>query len=106
VRSEKLTWTPADKHLVLGATRPETITLRLFNYPAWEVTVNGHLVTTESANVTGLMKIPVAAGRDDIQIRFVRTRDRTWGGVVSLLCAGVALGVWRKTRASHTSTPP
>jgi len=105
VQSEKVTWTPADKHLVLDVTRPETITLRLFNYPAWEVTVNGHQVTTESANVTGLMMIPVAAGHDDIQIRFVRTRDRTWGYVISLLCAGVVLGVWTKRRASRTSTP-
>jgi hypothetical protein len=106
VRSENLIWTPRDKQLVLNANHPETITLRLFNYPAWEVTVNGRPVTTESADVTGLMMIPLTAGRSDIQIRFGRTPDRTWGGVVSLLCAGAVLGVWTKTRASRTGTPP
>jgi hypothetical protein len=105
VRTESLKWTPADKHVVLRATKPETITLRLLNYPAWEVTVNGRKVPTETTDVTGLIVIPVTAGRDDIQIHFGRTWDRTVGGIVSLLSIGILLGTLVTTRASGVATP-
>jgi hypothetical protein len=65
--------------------------LRLFNYPAWRVEVNGHEVETETQDDTGQMLIPIAAGESRVRIVFIRTWDRTAGGVVSLVSAAILL---------------
>jgi hypothetical protein len=98
MQTEVLAWGPAEKHFLVCAQSPELLTLRLFNYPAWEVTVNGKRVGTQTTDVTGQMEIPVAAGRNDVRIHFGQTRDRTVGGLVSLLSVGVLLGAWIKTK--------
>jgi len=98
-RMETLQSGPAEKHFVVHSKTPELLTLRLFNYPAWEVVVNGKRVEPQTADVTGQMEIPVAAGQNDIRIHFGRTRDRTIGGLASLLSLGLLLAAWIKTRA-------
>ncbi|MFY9559264.1 MAG: RdgB/HAM1 family non-canonical purine NTP pyrophosphatase [Terriglobales bacterium] len=97
-RTEVLQWGPVEKHLVVHTYAEELLALRLFNYPAWEVSLNGKRVETQTAAVTGQMEIPVPAGRNDIRLHFGRTRDRTIGGLVSLLSFGVLLATWIKTR--------
>ena len=99
LRTETVQWGPAEKHVVVHSNRPGLLTLRLFNYPAWEVMVNGKRVETQTTDVTGQMEIPVAAGRNDVRIHFGRTRDRTIGGLASLLSLGLLLAAWIKTRA-------
>lgn len=100
LRTEALTWGPADKHFVVDSRSPELLTLRLFNYPAWEVTVNGKPVEILTTDVTGQMEIPIAAGRSEIRIHFGRTRDRGIGGLVSLLSLGILLLGWFNVKAS------
>ena len=68
--------------------------LKLFNYPAWIVAVNGRPVETSTLEVTGQMIVPVEAGENQVRIVFARTGDRTIGGFISLgtgilLLAGV-----------------
>jgi len=99
LRTETVQWGPAEKHFVVHSNTPELLTLRLFNYPAWEVMVNGKRVETQTTDVTGQMEIPVAAGRSDVRIHFGRTRDRTIGRLASLLSLGLLLAGWIKTRA-------
>jgi len=99
LRTETVQWGPAEKHFVVHSNTPELLTLRLFNYPAWETMVNGKRVETQTTDVTGQMEIPVAAGRNDVRIHFGRTRDRTIGGLASLLSLGLLLAAWIKTRA-------
>jgi hypothetical protein len=99
LRTETLRWGPAEKHFVVHSNTPELLTLRLFNYPAWEVMVNGKRVETQTTDVTRQMEILVAAGRNDVRIHFGRTSDRTIGGIVSLLSFGLLLAAWIKTRA-------
>ena len=93
---EEMTWGPLEKYFVIHVSEPETMTLRLFNYPAWGVTVNGRSVETQTADVTGQMVIPVSAGSSDVRIRFRRTKDRTVGNVISLafLVGGILSVVW------------
>ncbi len=105
VRTEGLVWKAADKSLVVHAYSSEFVTLRLLNYPAWEVTVNGRPVATRTTDVTGLMMIPVEIGRNDIHVHFGRTRDRIVGSMVSLLSLGILAGAWTMSKPSHLRGP-
>jgi hypothetical protein len=92
-------WNAGSKLFTVEVSQPEQLVLRLFNYPAWRVTVNGQEVTTAMRDVTGQMLIPVPAGQNRVQITFTRTWDRTLGAIVSgvtaLFMAGL-VGVRRK----------
>ncbi len=101
--AEILDWGTASKHFKVHASAPGNLILRLFNYPAWEATVNGSPVHTETTDVTGQMVIPVPAGNNDIYIRFRRTTDRTWGDLVSLSSIGVLLALCRMSK--RTTAP-
>ena len=94
-RIHVLAWDPESKVFDAFVSRPGRLVLRLFNYPAWQVHVNGNLVNAETQGVTGQMLIPVASGDNRIEVTFTRTWDRTAGGIVSgitaLSLAGAAL---------------
>ena len=72
---------------------PDQLELRLFRYPAWQAEVNGSVVQIAAKPDTGQMLVPVEAGMSRVQITFVRTRDRTVGGWISLLTAA-AIILW------------
>jgi len=76
-------WDAESKVFTAEVDRPGRLVLRLFNYPAWRVEVNSHVVSTFTRDVTGQMLIPVQAGENGVQITFTRTWDRTLGGVIS-----------------------
>lgn len=94
VRSEILAWGPTEKHFRIHGATAQNLTIRLFNYPAWHVVVNGKAAKTQTADVTGLMVIPMGAGDSDVQIHFVRTIDRFVGNLVSLISLFVLVVVW------------
>ena len=98
VPSAMLAWGPAEKHFAVHAAAPENLTVRLFNYPAWQVVVNGKPTETRTTDVTGLIVIPVAAGDNDVRIHFRRTIDRVAGNVVSLISLAVFVVAWIKTQ--------
>ena len=97
VKVQMLAWTATEKHFVVRADSPQKLTLRLFNYPAWQVTVNGTPTPTETSAVTGLMIIPIKAGEDDVRICFARTPDRLFGGALSLMSLVVLVTLWIRT---------
>ena len=78
-----LEWGAQEKRLTAKVSEPTKLALRLFNYPAWRVAVNGHLVSAETRDVTGQMIVPVMVGENDVRITFIRTWDRMVGGVMS-----------------------
>jgi uncharacterized membrane protein len=80
-------WAPESKAFTITVSEPSRVVLRLFNYPAWKVQVNGRSVAAETQARTGQMVIPVQAGKNNLEIIFSRTPDRTWGAEIS----GVAL---------------
>jgi hypothetical protein len=85
-------WAPEQKLFAAEAGQPGKLVLRLFNYPAWLVQVNGRRVEAETQDDTGQMLIPITAGENQVQITLTRTWDRAIGGVVSLVTgAGVLL---------------
>jgi len=78
-------WDAEEKMLTAKMSAPDNLALRLFNYPAWRVEVNGQTVSAATREGTGQMLIPVSAGANRVQITFTKTWDRTWGVWISLL---------------------
>jgi len=97
-------WAPESKSFIVAVGQPGNLVLRLFNYPAWRVKVNGLAVETESQENTGQMLIPVQAGESQVQVTLERTWDRRVGGSVSGMAAlGIAgLAVVRRKRARQS----
>ncbi len=91
LRVEK--WDPESRIISAEATAPTKLVLKLFNYPAWKVTVNSRQVVTETEEQTGRMIIPIPAGRNVVNVIFGRTWDRMLGWILSVVAA-VAIAVF------------
>ena len=101
VQSKIMAWGQTEKHFTIHAAASQNITVRLFNYPAWDVVVNGKPTQTQTTDVTRLIVIPVAAGDNDVHIHSRRTIDRVIGNIVSLISLVLLVVAWIKTRPSH-----
>ena len=79
--------------------------LRVMDYPAWRVTVNGAPVDTRPRRDDGLMVVPVAAGVSQIEVRYGATRDVWAGRILTLTAAILWLGLAaRQRRSSYHET--
>ena len=96
VANQMLAWGQTEKHFTVHAGAAQNLTVRLFDYPAWQVVVNGKLSETGTTDVTRLIVIPIAAGNSDVHIYFRRTIDRFVGNIVSLISLAVIAVVWVK----------
>ncbi len=85
-------WGAGRKSFTAEASSPAQLTLRLFRYPAWKAEVNGREVETGIGSA-GQVVVPIAAGRNHVQIVLARTWDRTLGIWISLVAALFA-GAW------------
>lgn len=105
VRIER--WDAESKVFVVENAAPTKLLLRLFNYPAWRVTVNGTMVDAETQDNTGQMLVPVPAGTNQVQVAFTKTADRKAGEIISAvtvgLLAGFALFQRRRQNVSRAS---
>ena len=84
-------WTTEDKILRVDSPAPARLALRLLNYPAWRVEVNGKTIVPGRLDNFNQMVIPIAAGHSSIRIRFTRTWDRTLGMLISILSVLLAV---------------
>ncbi|HEV2399156.1 MAG TPA: 6-pyruvoyl-tetrahydropterin synthase-related protein [Candidatus Sulfotelmatobacter sp.] len=95
-------WDAETKLFTADLSAPDRLNLKLFPYPAWKVTVNGHEVKTALRSGSGQMLVPVAAGMNRIEIRFTRTWDRTAGGWISVLTLlGIAGWIFIARQRGH-----
>jgi len=78
-------WSAEEKDLRVTSSQPLRVGLRLLNYPAWRVEVNGKAVTPQHAETNGQMILPLSPGPQRITAKFVRTRDRKLGIALSLV---------------------
>jgi hypothetical protein len=93
-------WTAEHRALRAVTTRNARVAIRLLDYPAWQVSVNGRPTKPHHQAETKQIILPVAAGESRIEIIFARTWDRTIGGWVSLLtaCVSMGLSLWSRKR--------
>ena len=105
VRLHTRAWTSERRIITAESVEAVTLAVRLVNYPAWAIRVNGHDARFDLRDETQQILVPLSAGNNRIEIRFRRTPDRTLGGAVSAFTA-VALctfaWLFRKQRTPAT----
>jgi hypothetical protein len=77
-------WSAEVRELQVSSQKPVRVALRLLNYPAWRVEVNGQMVTPQHPENSGQMTLRLPAGAQHIAVKFVRTPDRILGIFVSV----------------------
>jgi NADH:ubiquinone oxidoreductase subunit K len=93
-------WTAAEKRLHVTALAPVRVALRVLNYPAWRVEVNGARVTPGNNGDTAQMVVALPAGASEVTVVFGRTWDRTVGGVVTIVSILFAAALFPPRRRS------
>jgi len=94
-------WTAEERELTVTSPRPIRLAIRLLDYPAWRLEVNGHPLTPEFPEGTTQIILPLPAGREQIQMGFRRTEDRTVGNALSLIGLVVCGAVFWKRRTGE-----
>jgi hypothetical protein len=89
-------WDAEDRVIAVQASAAGELVLKLFNYPSWEVTVNGqhkHAAMTKHYEMTA----PISSGESRVEVRFNEGWDRRIGGAISLATL-LAIALWYKRR--------
>jgi hypothetical protein len=76
-------WTAEERELRVTSPHAARLAVRLLDYPAWRVLVNGRPVKPQSRATTAQMILPLPAGTNRIELTFARTLDRTLGSLLS-----------------------
>jgi len=93
-------WQPESKAFTVTTQSPAYAVLRLMDYPAWRVKVDGAEIRQRPHREDGLMAIPIHSGSTHLEVAYAATRDVLWGrslSFVSLLVL-LALGAARRKR--------
>lgn len=93
-------WTATEKRLHVTALAPARVALRVLNYPAWRVEVNGARVTPGNNGDTAQMVVALPAGASEVTVVFGRTWDRTVGGIVTIVSILFAAALFPPRRRS------
>jgi hypothetical protein len=86
-------WTAEERNLRVTSKERLRLAVRLLNYPAWLLEVNGKAVVPSHAQTDGSMILPLPAGTERITAKFVRTADRKLGIVISLIAVLILLAL-------------
>jgi len=84
-------WTTEKKEIRVESKSAGKLAVRLLNYPAWKVQVNGIAMEPGKAENSDQMVIELPPGQSDVLIEFGRTLDRLVGIVLSLCAAVIAV---------------
>lgn len=79
-----------------------TARLPLFDFPAWEVSVDGHPVPHTTDATTGLIAVPLPAGQHRVVVRWHRLPIERMGFAISFVALLTLLGLaaWERRRGS------
>ncbi|PYS32675.1 MAG: hypothetical protein DMF75_11400 [Acidobacteria bacterium] len=78
-------WSAESKVFDVKSDEPVTLALKLLNYPAWQVQVDGNSLISSTVTQTGQLLVPLTAGSHHVEVEFRRTTDRTVGLFISVL---------------------
>src|SRR3984957_4291372 len=99
-------WSAETKMFTSKTTQPVTLALRLLNYPAWEIKVDGTIVHGDSLPETAQLSLQDPAGEHSVDVFFQRTWDRTAGSAISILSVFLLLAFFTYSRRkSHNALP-
>lgn len=90
-------WQPERKVFSANVPLPERAALRLLNYPAWQIRINGHPAASESDSDSAQMSVRLPAGMSRVEVTFGRTPDRTIGAALSV----AAMLIWVELMAAR-----
>jgi hypothetical protein len=82
------------------------LVLRLRSYPAWQVRLNGRVVSTTMERGHGLMAVPVTPGPVNVVVRWTTTPDVVAGRWISVLAVAMMVGLFfgeRRLAMSRTN---
>jgi hypothetical protein len=97
-------WLAQNKIFTVTSPAPVVAAVKLLEYPAWHVRINGQPAARLADSYFGEMLVPLPAGTNRVEIRFGWTQDRTTGCVVSgigiLILGSAAIMGWRRNAAA------
>ena len=96
-------WNAERKEFTIESAGVAKLAIRLIDYPAWQVRVDGRESATEKLPKTAQMILRVAAGSHRVAITFRRTWDRKAGALVSAVSLLVLLASSWLTRRKRDS---
>jgi len=99
-------WNAEERELTVTSSETVRLALRLLDYPAWRVEVNGKPVRPEHVETTDQMILLISPGTQRITAKFVRTPDRTVGTAISILALLVLLGLFNAGGVRLLSASP
>ena len=85
-------WSAETKMFTSKTNQPVALALRLLNYPAWEIKVDGTIVHADSLPETSQLWLKQPAGEHSVDVFFQHTWDRTAGSAISILSVFLLLG--------------
>ena len=85
-------WSAETKMFTSKTSQPAALALRLLNYPAWEIKVDGTIVHADSLPETSQLWLKQPAGEHSVDVFFQHTWDRTAGSAISILSVFLLLG--------------
>jgi hypothetical protein len=86
-------WTAEEKNVRVTSYGPLKVGLRLLDYPAWRVQLNGKLTSPERGETNSRMIFSLGPGTQRITVRFLRTADRKLGIAISLVAVLILLAL-------------
>jgi hypothetical protein len=109
VRVHTQRWTAETKNFEAETPKPVVLGLRVLDYPAWEVRVDGQSVQPGAAATTAQMLVPLEGGEHRVEVRFRRTSDRVAGDAISCVSViallGVGIFLYRRARGFEKFEP-
>jgi hypothetical protein len=96
-------WSSQRKLFNAESAAPVTLALRLLDYPAWGVQVDGQKARVDPRPVTTQMLLSLPAGTHRVEIDLLRTWDRTAGAAISAITTLVLLGFTTRRRSVKTN---
>lgn len=77
-------WTAEEREFSVSSSEPLRLAIRLLDYPAWRVELNGRPVKPQYPETTAQIIVGLPAGTKQIKLSFARTPDRIVGDLFSL----------------------